>query len=220
MKKYLFACLLPLALVSCNDEKKEGAVLTVLPTLVEASADGVVKDIEVTSNTDWTVTSAADWCTVAPALGSNNGTFKVTVAENSNKTKRETNVTVSGGGLTKTIPVEQDALGFLFKRQMVGDWRMTEQYAGDAGNAVLGLYIMFHANDTASVFTDPTDPSVHVDGKWSINGNVLSIAGAAGSLSFDVTDTDPNVNWLKCNLTIISFGINGLPCKFERVVNE
>ncbi|GHT10029.1 hypothetical protein AGMMS4956_00720 [Bacteroidia bacterium] len=225
MKKFLFPCVVLFALTSCNDEKKEAAVLTVLPRLVEAPAAGDTVDIAVTSTVDWTVTSAnTAWCTVAPASGSNDGTFQVTVLDNPNTTTRETTITVAGGGLEQTIPVEQEARTLVLTEEaMLGDWAVTEQYSGSDGlDYVIGLYIMFTNNDNALIFMNPTDPNVSTPGTWSIAGNVLTISGELGNLIFEVSETStPEGTWLKCNLIhALLLPEGGLLCKFEKVVND
>jgi len=68
------------------------------------------KTFDITSITDWTVSSDASWITVSPASGSNNGTITVTAAENTTTDQRTATITVSGTGVTtKTLSVSQSA---------------------------------------------------------------------------------------------------------------
>jgi hypothetical protein len=66
------------------------------------------KSVTVTSNSSWTVSDDATWITVTPASGSNNGSLTVSVTANTVAERRGT-VTVSCGGVTKTITVIQEA---------------------------------------------------------------------------------------------------------------
>jgi hypothetical protein len=65
--------------------------------------------IAVTSNTTWTVSDNADWCTVSPATGSSNGTVTINATENPTAVQRAATVTLSAGTLTRTVSVIQAA---------------------------------------------------------------------------------------------------------------
>ncbi|MBQ2575585.1 MAG: T9SS type A sorting domain-containing protein, partial [Bacteroidales bacterium] len=81
--------------------------LTVNPTSLSYTADGESKTVTVTSNTSWTATSSANWLTVSPASGSNNGTITAVAASNTSTQQRTATITVSGSGITRTISVTQ-----------------------------------------------------------------------------------------------------------------
>ena len=71
-------------------------------------------DFTITSNTNWTVASSADWLTVSPSGGSNNGTVSVTARPNTNTTERTATVTVSGEGVpVRTINIIQGAAAYI-----------------------------------------------------------------------------------------------------------
>ena len=64
--------------------------------------------ISVTSNVSWSVSSsAASWLTVSPSGGSDNGSFTIYAAENIDTSARTGTVTVTGGGITRTVAVTQ-----------------------------------------------------------------------------------------------------------------
>jgi hypothetical protein len=63
----------------------------------------------ITSNVAWTASSNQAWATVLPASGTNNGTLTINVAANPNTTQRTAAITITGGGITRTITVTQDA---------------------------------------------------------------------------------------------------------------
>ncbi|MDO6760476.1 chondroitinase-B domain-containing protein [Tamlana sp. 2_MG-2023] len=79
--------------------------VTSLATYVAA---GEAQDVTVTSNVNWTATTMDSWISIAPASGSDNGTFAVTASENTTYSERSGEVTVTGGALTRTITVTQE----------------------------------------------------------------------------------------------------------------
>jgi mannan endo-1,4-beta-mannosidase len=63
--------------------------------------------VNVTANVGWTVTDDQTWLSASPAAGSNNGSFTVSATANTGSTPRTGTVTVTGGGLTRTVAVSQ-----------------------------------------------------------------------------------------------------------------
>jgi arabinan endo-1,5-alpha-L-arabinosidase len=83
--------------------------LSVAPTSLTLSDSAAADPITVTSNVAWTASSdSTSWLTVAPGSGSSNGSFTATATANSGSA-RSGNITVAGGGITLTVPVEQAA---------------------------------------------------------------------------------------------------------------
>lgn len=68
-----------------------------------------VQTVTVTANVDWAVSSDSSWITVSPVSGSNNGTFDVTVSENTEFTERTGKVTITGGELSRFLNITQAA---------------------------------------------------------------------------------------------------------------
>ena len=81
--------------------------LTVNPSSLSFGYSGGSDSFTISSNVSWTVTSSATWCTVSPSSGSNNGTVTVKASENTSTADRTATITVTGGGITKTISVTQ-----------------------------------------------------------------------------------------------------------------
>jgi hypothetical protein len=65
--------------------------------------------VQVTANVGWNVTDNQTWLSVAPASGTNNGSFTVSATANSGTAARTGTVTVSGGGISRVISVNQSA---------------------------------------------------------------------------------------------------------------
>jgi mannan endo-1,4-beta-mannosidase len=84
-----------------------GSNLSVAPTSLSFAATAASSPVTVTANVSWTVTDNQTWLSVTPASGANNGSFTVSATANTGTTSRSGAVTVSGGGITRTIGVTQ-----------------------------------------------------------------------------------------------------------------
>lgn len=132
MKNLILPVLLLMFIVSCSKDKDATPSLNVSSQTVEFESDGGSVDVNVTSNVSWTaVSSAADWCSVSPASGTNNGSIKITATANTALAEREATVTVSGEGQEKKITVVQDPASV--EGILSGTvWEMTSQASGDS----------------------------------------------------------------------------------------
>ena len=84
------------------------SLLTVSPSTLNFAAADAPKQLAVSSNTSWTAGKSADWLTVSPASGTNNGTLNVAVAANTGTEQRTASVSVATPGLTpRTVGVTQ-----------------------------------------------------------------------------------------------------------------
>ena len=81
--------------------------LTVSPTTLSFGSAASSSAIAVTANVSWTVTDNQTWLSASPTSGSNNGSFTVSATANSGTTSRTGTVTVTGGGLSRTVAVTQ-----------------------------------------------------------------------------------------------------------------
>jgi chitodextrinase len=84
-----------------------GNNLTVSPSSLSFAASGGNLNISVTSNVSWTASDNQTWLSVSPGSGSNNAPVTVTAQTNTGTTQRTGSVTISGGGITRTISVTQ-----------------------------------------------------------------------------------------------------------------
>lgn len=89
-----------------------GAFLTlsVSPSSVSiGSANGSTGTFGITSNTSWGITDDASWLTETPVSGSNAGSIILTATSgNTSTSSRNGTVTITGGGITKTVLISQD----------------------------------------------------------------------------------------------------------------
>jgi mannan endo-1,4-beta-mannosidase len=81
--------------------------LTVAPTSLSFVSGASSSPVTVTANVSWTVTDNQAWLTASPASGTSNGSFTVSATANTGTAARSGTVTVTGGGLTRTIAVTQ-----------------------------------------------------------------------------------------------------------------
>jgi len=83
--------------------------LDVNPASLEFKAEGGEDSFLISSDLGWSVVSNAGWATVRPDRGSGNEKIYVKVEANHLSTQRETTITVSATGFSKTVRVYQDA---------------------------------------------------------------------------------------------------------------
>lgn len=70
MKNLLFSMSLLVILAACSKDESPTPALQVSPGQIEMESTGGDKDVNVTANINWTVSSGSNWCTVTPASGS------------------------------------------------------------------------------------------------------------------------------------------------------
>lgn len=81
--------------------------LTVTPSVQNVSSYYSNTSFSITSNVNWVVTEAVSWISVAPQSGSNNGNITVTCTANTTAMARSGQISVTGGGITQIITVNQ-----------------------------------------------------------------------------------------------------------------
>ncbi|HAB53650.1 MAG TPA: hypothetical protein DCE80_15995 [Ignavibacteriales bacterium] len=82
--------------------------LTVSPSNQPVTYEADSTKFTITSNTSWSVGDDATWLTVSPITGSNNDTLKVTFEENTTSSERVGTITISGGGIIRSVKVTQE----------------------------------------------------------------------------------------------------------------
>ena len=98
--------------VKSMEFKEAEPELTVNTSELEFAAVGGNADISFTTNKDWTITTDVQWLVISKAKGSaskDDITVNIECHENTQYQSRSGNITISAGGLTKTIMVNQDA---------------------------------------------------------------------------------------------------------------
>jgi arabinan endo-1,5-alpha-L-arabinosidase len=83
-----------------------GNSLNVSTSSVSLSSGAGNSPVTVTANISWSATDNQSWLTVAPSTGSGNGSISISASANTGAARSGT-VTVSGGGISRTIAVSQ-----------------------------------------------------------------------------------------------------------------
>jgi len=102
-------------ILACSDDdgKKESAVeFKVTPEQMEFAAKGgySIVNIRAASDSEWSISSSADWCTVATSTATGNGHITMAVAENETAESRTATLTIAAAeGLAKTLQITQAA---------------------------------------------------------------------------------------------------------------
>jgi len=118
--KRIFLLMLSLAVaagvVSCksskSDEPDTPQSLTLDTESITAPSAGLTQTVQVTSNGSWKVACDASWCKTDKSSGSGNGSFTVTIAENTESVDRTATVSVTVGDVAKTVAVTQYASSY------------------------------------------------------------------------------------------------------------
>jgi hypothetical protein len=97
--------------VTITQEAAPSLSVTPSDQFVNYTADSTT--FTITSNRSWTIEDDADWMTVTPISGTNDETITASYTENPNTVQRVGTITISGGGITKTITLKQAAKRFL-----------------------------------------------------------------------------------------------------------
>ena len=95
-----------LLLFACEKPPKE-ITLSVSDKSVSFETAGGDKTVTVTCNDSWTVNSTADWLTVSPKSGTDNGSIKITATANDSFDVRSADITVTAGDKSQAIKVNQ-----------------------------------------------------------------------------------------------------------------
>lgn len=87
-------------------------VLSCTPTSLSYPVDGSTQELNISSNSSWTLSTSADWLTIGTPSGRGNATVKLTATANANKSVRTANLLLKNvnGETVQTISVTQTAL--------------------------------------------------------------------------------------------------------------
>ncbi|HEU5137741.1 MAG TPA: cellulase family glycosylhydrolase [Steroidobacteraceae bacterium] len=118
----------------------------------------------ITSNVSWAVTDDQTWITVSPTSGSNNATVTVNATSaNTATTARTGTVTVTGGGLTRTVSVTQAGSG-----GTGGTCANPVTFSGNTGNF-----------NTTGAVCYRTNANINGWGCFNFDGRTVTVGGVA-----------------------------------------
>lgn len=91
---------------------QKGLFLEAKPTSLSFSADTESKQLEINSNTDWSITSLPEWLSASSLSGKNSQTISLTAQNNTSASSRNGKVKIEKEGLTLSaiVEVQQEGL--------------------------------------------------------------------------------------------------------------
>ena len=222
MKKLLFPVILLVALASCGKDEPKVPELRISRENIEMEATGGEVDVNVTANVSWSASSSASgWVTVSPASGIDNGTIKITIAENNSLNPRVAKVTVKSETIEKVIEVEQDGLS---KEEFLSGskWELISQGGDEGYNDLVGAVLEFRTDKSAVAILDveleglPLDK---VEGVWRLKGEKIEIEGELLGmptiLTFEILELSDKT--MKCQMSDnLGFLQGGIPVILEK----
>ena len=73
------------------------------------TATGSTKQVQLTSNKNWTISGKASWVTLTPNGGSGNATLNITTSANTSSISRTNTITFTAGTATQILTITQDS---------------------------------------------------------------------------------------------------------------
>lgn len=160
-------------------QNEANAAISLDTSTMEFTSSSGEQTFKVTANTSWTVSSDQAWCSVSPTSGSNNGSVKVKVSENTQTLARTATITVKTDAGTRTVSVTQ---------------------SGASGQVSLSVSDMeFAAGSGSKIF------SIKSNTTWAVSGNEnwCSVSPTSGSGDGSVTvSVDENTSTSSRTATI------------------
>jgi len=109
--KNTFGVLLLGVLLGCSsnepatEEIPEALTVSSVPSF---SSIAETRSLYVTSNLDWRINNDANWITVDPEFGSDNGPVNISVTANQSSYMRSAMLSISGGNITRYLQISQE----------------------------------------------------------------------------------------------------------------
>jgi len=91
--------------------------LAVTPAIRDVTWEGGATAFDIDSNLSWSVSENVNWLTVTPLSGVNSGQLVVNFEPNAENQSRVGQLTVSGGGIVRTVSVVQSGRTIEFTRE-------------------------------------------------------------------------------------------------------
>lgn len=177
--KYLFLIsLFGFILWGCEDDEPNNSLELSESSFNDISSNGATLEVDVTSNSDWTVTNKTTWCIIKPESGSGNQKLSIKVDANLAQTERSATISIASrqGKIKKEINLRQKATNI------------------NAEDYHYNLPVIFHV-----LYKDKVDPLQYVSSKRlsdildKVNKLFRDNSKSVDmNLSFMLATTDPN----------------------------
>lgn len=193
--------------------------LSVSPNNLTYSSTGGTQNVNISSDSNWVVTTSDLWLSCSPLNGVGNGTLSITASSNG-PTSRTGNVIISRGGIQQSITVFQAASGSFWCTPA-----MTTSGSNGITNVTLNTINRTSANNEAYIYT-AMGTTLKIDSTYNIS--VTFVGGNAPAIwidwNIDGDFNDPNEDvmpssgtWYpsfagtkNLSFTVPSFAIEGL----------
>ena len=132
------------------EQDKENTTLGVSVSTINAPYTAGNHSFHITSNTEWTIESNQNWCTVQPGSGNGDSEITISVTENTTATTRTATLTITAGNESRQVTVEQDTKGLAeFGNGIVA----ADSFGG--GNGTQGSpYLIYNARQLKKLVDD------------------------------------------------------------------
>lgn len=175
------------------------SVLNVTPESRNVAATSGSTTFNINSNVTWSVSDDQPWLTVTPANGTNGGILSASFSGNSGADSRTATITVTGGGLTRTVTVIQ--AGTVTNTLVVTP--ATQSVAATAGNTTFGVTsnVSWTASDNQTWLT--LSPSSGTN-----NGNITASFSANTSSASRTATITVIGGGLTRTVTVVQAGVS------------
>jgi hypothetical protein len=163
--------------------------LSVSPTNQLVSYNSGSTTFTVTSNTEWSVSDDAGWLNVSPGSSSGNGTITATYTDNPVTSQRSGTITVTGGGIIRTVTVTQSAQPFALEVTPVE--RNVSHTSGSTTFSVTSNTNWNVSDDAEWLSVSPASGSGSgtVTVSYTVNPNTAQRSGTVNVAGGGITDT-------------------------------
>ena len=202
MKRFFFMTLALAAFIACDKgsgnaepepEPTPDPVLNVSPLSLDFAAEGEVKSFTISANNDWTATENVEWISLDKTSGvaADNVLVTVTAVENDTEEAMTAEITVTAGGLTKTVTLVQAAAEVVVTPPVTSGstYELISSsplvYADDLKDG--GLYVLYSAEYTKCWMES--------NGELSVSDNQSGTYSSAEVFEFKLDETDLNTTF-------------------------
>jgi len=168
-----------------NVSTRQNPTLSISPTQWDAPAGGGTTTAWVSSNISWSESSQA-WITVSPRSGAGSREIFITASANNTTSARSGTVTITGGGLTRSITVRQPAAPHTVTLNRNGGTTGATSFTIQPGSSVMSGY------------SNPTRAGYTFNGYWTAATGGSQVINASGALNANVSGfTNANRQWIR-----------------------
>ena len=107
MLAMMMVSLLSVSFVSCGGGDDPADEVTASPNSIIFETSGGSRQVQITSNTSWTISGAPSWLTVSPMSGKGNATISISASASSSYESRNAFLSIQAGKASTGISITQ-----------------------------------------------------------------------------------------------------------------